>query len=148
MVEARDILENVLIANGSYSVKYPSTLNISLTHSETQTGDNVTILGRLTPQVDSMPVTIYISSANETKEIVSYTLEDGTFSASFQPEALGTWIAYARFNGDETIYESASSTVTIEVVEHPLSKYSFYIFGGIGAVIAVGIIIYVRKSRV
>jgi hypothetical protein len=146
-VKANDTLENVLTANGSYSVKYPSTLNFSSAHAEARLGENITIRGFLTPQAEGTPITLYISSANESKAIVCYTLEDGTFMAGFKPETVGTWIAYARCNGSSSVYESESSSLIVQVDEPLFAKYSFYIFGGMGAVAAIGIVIYVRKSK-
>jgi hypothetical protein len=54
---------------------------------------------------------------------------------------------YASFNGSATVYDSQTSMTTLRVEETMFSKYSLYIFGGIGAVTAVGIVIYIRKSK-
>lgn len=146
-VTADDLLENVLSANGSYPVKYPSTLNFTQVHIGANPGENVTIKGFLSPQAANMPIIVSIASANESKDIICYTLNDGTFSASFVPETVGTWIASARFNGTDTVYGSDASPATIVVEEGMLAKYSLYIFGGIGAVAMVSVVMYVRKIR-
>jgi hypothetical protein len=146
-VNADDILENVLTANGSYTVKYLSSLNFTQTVVEARPGQNVTINGFLTPQVADMPIVISIASTNETKDIICYTLDDGTFSADFKAETVGTSIVSARFSGSATLYESETAVLTIIVEEAILAKYSLYIFGGIGAVAAVSIVLYVRKSK-
>ncbi|MGD0027822.1 MAG: hypothetical protein ABSC91_02675 [Candidatus Bathyarchaeia archaeon] len=146
-VTADDLLENVLSANGSYPVKYPSTLNFTQVHIGTSPGENVTIKGFLSPQAANMPIIVSIASANESKDIICYTLSDGTFSAYFVPETVGTWIASARFNGTDTVYGSDASPATIVVEEGMLAKYSLYIFGGIGAVAMVSVVMYVRKIR-
>jgi hypothetical protein len=146
-VEAADVLENTLRASGSYVVKYPSTLNFTLGQTETSPGHNVTILGNLTPKAQNLPVTIYFISTNSTKEIVCTTLENGSFSGNFKPESTGTWLVYASFNGTSTIYGSETSMVRLTVQEPLLSKYSIYILGGIGAVAAVVVVFYFRKSR-
>ena len=146
-VTADDILENVLSANGSYPVKYPSTLNFTRTLIESNPGGNVTIMGFLTPQIANMPVTVSIASANESEDIVCYTLRDGTFSTSFEPETVGTWVASATFNGTETLYGSDASIATIVVEQSALAEYSLYIFGGVGAVTMISLILYLRKIR-
>ena len=46
-----------------------------------------------------------------------------------------------------TLYGSDSSPATIVVEEAMLAKYSLYIFGGIGAVATVSVLMYVRKIR-
>jgi hypothetical protein len=146
-VTADDLLENVLSANGSYPVKYASTLNFTQVHIGANPGENVTIKGFLSPQAANMPITVSIASTNESKDIICYTLNDGTFSASFEPETVGTWMASARFNGTDTVYGSDASPATIVVEEGMLAKYSLYIFGGIGAVAMVSVVMYVRKIR-
>ena len=147
IVRACDKLENVMTANKTYPVKYTSTLNFSLNGKSVRIGDNITVKGFFSPPVGDVPITIYLVSTNDTKRAICYTLEDGMFSASFKPETLGKWIVYAEFNGTDSIFETSSPWLTIEVVETLFSKYSFYIFGGIGAVVAVSIVIYVKKSR-
>lgn len=148
MVEASDVLENVLVAYGNYSVKYPSALNLSLISEAVYLGENITVRGRLTPPAENLPITVYFISANESKQMVCYTLENGTFTAGFKPEALGSWRAQARFSEGEFRYGSVSLELTIKVEEPPLLvKYGLYIGGGIGVIAIVGVIIYWKKSR-
>jgi len=147
-VEANDVLENVLVASGSYSVKYPSTLNIPLIHEIVHLGENITVKGYLTPSAEGVPIMVYFTSANESKIIVCYTGENGTFTASFKPETVGTWSVQARFDGDVSMYESVSPQLMIKVEEPTFfMKYSLYIGGGIGAVAIIGVIIYMKKSK-
>jgi len=147
-VEAGDVLENVLVASRSYSVKYSSTLNLSLVGEVVVLGENMTVRGYLTHPDGDLPITVHFTSTNESKEIVCYTLANGTFTASFKPETVGTWKAQARFTEDGFRYESISSQLTI-VVEEPslLVKYRLYIGGGIGAIAVVGVIVYLKKFR-
>jgi hypothetical protein len=44
-VEVEDLLKNVLLANGSYVVKYPSTLNLTLLQESIHIGENITVKG-------------------------------------------------------------------------------------------------------
>jgi len=111
-------------------------------------GENITVRGYLTPSVEKLPTTVYFTSANESKQIMCYTLANGTFTASFRPETLETWKAQAKFGEDEFRYESSSSQLTIRVEEPPLLvKYSLYIGGGIGVIAVIGVIVYWKKSR-
>jgi len=147
IIDACDILENALIANGSYPVRYASTLNLSSAQLEARVGENVTISGFLDPRTEGMPVAIYLSSGNETKEMVCYTLEDGTFSVSFKQDAVGLCMVYARFDGSSSLYESESSRLILHIDQPLLVKYAFYIFGAMGGIIAVGMAVYMKKSR-
>lgn len=147
-VEASDVLENVLIAFGNYSVKYPSALNLTMTSETVYLGENITVKGHLTPPVENLSITVYFTSPNESKQIVCYTLPNGTFTASFKPEILETWEAQAKFSGDELRFESLSPQLTMKVEEQPLlMKYGLYIGGGIGAIALIGLVIYLKKSR-
>jgi hypothetical protein len=147
-VEACDVLENYFVAYGNYSVKDPSQLNVASSHETVHLGDNITVKGHLTPQRENLSITVYFTSANETREVICYTIENGTFTASFKPENLGVWKAIAEFSGDESTYESVSSQLTIKVEEQPLlMKYSLYIGGVVCAIVVIGVVVYVRKSR-
>ncbi len=146
-IDAVDSLENAMAANGSYAVKYLSTLNFTSIPTGAKPGDNITITGILTPAAKDMFVTIHFLSSNDTQEIVCTTLDDGSFSGSFESQTTGTWLVYASFNGTATIYETETPMVTLKIEDTLLTKYSLYIFGGFGAVTAVGIVLYIRKSR-
>jgi len=147
-VEASDVLENVLVAYGNYSVKHPSVLNLTMIGEAVCLGENITVRGDLTPAAEGLPVTVYFTSANESKQITCYTLADGTFTASFKPEIVDAWKAQAKFIGDEFRYESLSSQLMIRVEEPPFwVKYSLYIGGGICGIAIIGVIVYWRKSR-
>lgn len=147
-VTANDVLENVLAANGSYPVKGALVLNMSLAHEIVTLGENLTVRGNVTPSTETLLITVYFSSANGTKQVTCYTRADGTFTASFKPEILGMWEIQARFDGDSTLYESATSQLTGEIVEPSiLVQYSLYIGGGIGAAVIVGAVVYWKKSK-
>lgn len=146
-VEAYDVLENSLAVNGSFSVKYDSLLNLSQVATSARLGENLTIVGFFVPEVADIPVTVYISLGNETREIVSFTEADGTFKAYFSAETVGTWVAYAKFNGSSSIYECESALMMVQVEESMLAKYQYYIFGALVAVIAAGVAVYVKKSK-
>jgi len=146
-VEALDALFNVLAVNGSYLVKNPSTLNISLNAEKVCVGENITVRGYLTPEAGGVPIIVQFDSANVTREITCYTLENGTFTVNFAPNATGMWGVQARFEGDDCVYGCLSSQQMVEVEEVSLIvRYAPYI-GGIGAIAVIGIIIYVKKSK-
>jgi hypothetical protein len=147
-VEADDVLENILVVNGSYFVKHPSTLNISLAHDTVRLGENITVNGCMTPATDDAQVIVRFTSLNETREMVCFALEDGTFAASFRPETIGEWSVQARFEGDAYVFVGESEWLTVKVEEQPFFvKYSLYIGGGLGAAALVGVVVYFKKSK-
>lgn len=146
-ITAKDVLENILNANGSYLVKYLSTLNLTSVPMATRLGENVTLRGSFTPKIEDVLIVIYVSSENETRQIQSFTLQDGTFVASFEPDTVGAWFAYAGFNGSSSMYDSESLPLTIQVDEPLYAQYSFYILGGVSAITAIGLVVYVKKFK-
>jgi hypothetical protein len=147
-VEANDTLKNILVAERSYPVKNELMLNLTLNHDIVTIGENIIVQGNTGLISSSIPIIVYFNSANDSKQIVCYTEEDGTFTASFIPEALGTWEVVAKFDGDALLYESVSQRLLAKVVEPPLlSKYSLYIGGGIGGAAIISIIILWKKSK-
>jgi hypothetical protein len=147
-VEANDTLKNVLFAENSYPVKNELMLNLTLVQEVVTLGDNVTVLGNVTPVNGTIPISIFFTSTNGTKKIVCYTEANGTFSASFKLETLGMWEVQARFGGDAFLYENVSGLVSVEVVEPSiLVKYSLYIGGGIGVAVVVIALVFWRRSK-
>jgi hypothetical protein len=148
-VEAVDVLKNILFVNGSYSIKHPSMLNISLTAERVYVGENVTVKGYLNPEAEGIPIIVQFDSANDTIELVCYTLENGTFTVNVRPNATGAWGVQARFDGNNYVYASLSPLLLVRVEEPPAYvKYAPYI-GGIGAIAigVIGVVIYVKKSK-
>jgi hypothetical protein len=147
-VTANDVIQNVLYASGVYTVKHSSTLNVSLVHNAVTIGDNITVRGYLTPPEEHLKITVTFASLNITKSVTCFTFENGSFIASYRPEILGVWEVQAAFAGDDIRYESTSPHFTARVDEPSiLVKYSLYIGGGVGAVIAASVVVYFRKFR-
>jgi hypothetical protein len=146
-VRAFDFLENMLTANGSYSVKYDSLLNWTRVPKTVAPNENFTVEGRFAPEIGGIPITVYLSAGNVTRERVCFTLENGTFKAELAPDTVGTWVIYAECDGSSSIRAGESPLMTIVVEEAVLAKYSYYIFGAVGAIIAIGMGLFVRKSR-
>jgi len=146
-VEALDALVNVLFADGGYSVKHPSTLNISLIKEEAYLGENITVKGYLSPEAGGVPIIVQFDSGNETRETVCYTFENGTFTVNFKPTVTGMWDVQARFDGDNYVFGSVSPQLMVKVEEQsPLVRYGPYI-AGVSAIAVIGIIIYLKKSK-
>lgn len=147
-VEANDVLKNILAANGSFWVKQPTALDLTLVNKVVHIGENITVRGNFTPNTESIPITVYFNSANATKKIECLTLVDGSFSVSFQTEDLAAWEIQARFNGTGSYYPCSSESLTIKVEEPTfLMRYSLYIGGGAATTAVIGAVVYVKKFK-
>ena len=147
-VEAADVLENFLVYDGSYTVKYDSQLNLTLKAEAISIGENITLTGLVNPPSENLSVTLIYTSANGTFQQTVITSADGTFTASFKPSVEGDWIVQAMFEGNNMLYRSLSPSLRFEVGPPSfLSQYSMYIYAGAGAGIAVIAVVYLRKRR-
>jgi hypothetical protein len=147
-VEALDVLLNVLSVNGSYVVKNPSVLNVSVVAETVFFGGNITVRGYLSTEVVGVPIVVQFDSANETRQIMCSTLENGTFTVTFMPTTLGVWGVQARYDGDDYVYGSVSAQLMVRVEEAPLYvRYAVYYFGVVTAVVLVSIVVYLKKSK-
>ena len=68
-IEAVDVLKNKLEAAGNYTVKEPSTLNITAVEEKIRLGENITIAGVLTPNDNYSRVEVQFSSINSTQTV-------------------------------------------------------------------------------
>jgi hypothetical protein len=147
-VEAADVLESVLVYNGSYTVKYDSQLNLTLTVEAIPLGENITLTGLITPPTGNLSITLSYTSVNETFQQTVYTLADGTFTASFKPSAEGNWFVQAVFEGNSMLYGSSSPSLKFKVEPQSfLTQYSMHIYAGAGAGIAIIAVVFVKKRR-
>ena len=147
-LEATVFLENLLTHSGNYTVKYASTLSLNLKRKVVTVGENITLTRFVSPVTENLSITLIYASTNGTFQQTVHTLANGTFKASFKPKSEGEWTVQAVFQGSDTIHPSSSSILKFRV-EPPsfLSKYSIYIFAGIGAVACMAAVIYVKKFR-
>ena len=149
-VEAFDFLDNIIIINGSYTVKYPTYFNFTLGRETIALGENLSISGSVRPtigSVDARVKLIFTAPNGSTVEQYHY-LQDSNFSASFKPSFLGSWSVQAQFLGDQARYETLSDAVNFVVAEPSfMSKYSMYIYAGIGAIFAVAVVVIMLRRR-
>jgi len=147
-VEAPDVLENILVYKGNYTVKYDSQLNLTLETEAISIGKNITLTGLITPQSENLPITLVYTSANGTFQQTVFTSADGNFTASFRPSAEGDWIVQAEFEGSNMLFGSLSPSLRFKVKPPSfLSQYSTYIYVGAVAGIAVVAVVYIKKRR-
>jgi hypothetical protein len=149
-VVATDMLRDVLVANGSYSVKMSSSLNISLVRQAVTLGENIIVTGNLTPASGGESISLYFVSGNESETVVVYTIQDGSFTASYKPDVSGEWSIQARFFESDMMYGNITSELPVQVNEPSFfAVYSLYIIIGAGgsAAAAVVAVLFLRKWR-
>jgi len=150
-VEAFDMLDNMMSINGSYTVKYPSNINFTLSSKTITFGENISINGFIRPITEfaNASIKLIFAASNGSKVAQYYLQTDGNFSASFKPSFLGPWSVKAQFIENQVMYESVSNTLQFVVLEPSfMVKYSMYIYAGIGAsVMAVAVLVIIRRRR-
>jgi hypothetical protein len=150
-VDAFDILDNMMTINGSYTVKYPSSINFTLSSEAITLGENMSINGFVRPITESANASVkLIFMASNGSTIAQYypVQTDGNFSASFKPSFLGSWSVKAQLIENQMMYESVGDTLQFVVLEPPfMVKYSTYIYAGVGAIVMVVIVLVVWRRR-
>ena len=149
-VNATDVLKNNMTATGNYTVKQQLTLNITAVKDPIRLGENITITGTLTPnQTIIQKLKCNISSSNSTQTLNCTVSQDGTFTASFKPDASGVWEVSATSPETQTSWRCDSEPLAVTVNEPPIYvKYSLYIIIGMVAASAVGAAVWFLKFRV
>jgi hypothetical protein len=138
-VVANDTLMNNLRAEGNYTVKQSSRLNITAIENNIRVGDNITITGVLTGQTTSSPISVLFMSALYTETAEVKTLPDGTFTASAIANSSGVWAVQAYFIGGDIAYSSDSNQLAVQVEELSfVAANGMYI--GSGFFVAMGVI--------
>jgi hypothetical protein len=149
-VAAADTLENNLTATGEYGIKQViKFISFNLTQETVLSGFNTTFTGQIEDAAVGEFVTVQLMSTTETESVKTLVDVDGSFTASFMPNATGTWTAQATFEGTSKLYETASSVVQFKVSElNFVQKNSLFIgVGFIAVVAAFGAIVYIKNKR-
>jgi hypothetical protein len=148
-VTANDTLMNWLEAAGNFTVKLPSTLNVTLPADVVRAGDEVVVSGKVTGVNDTTVVTLTLFSSNETATMDYLTEEDGVFTAAFIANTTGTWGVQAQFLGNTYMYPSNCGMLRLEVEEPSFyAKNGLFVGGGfLGAVAILAAVAYMRKRR-
>ncbi|UCB60770.1 MAG: hypothetical protein JSW72_01530 [Candidatus Bathyarchaeota archaeon] len=149
-VESYDYLDNLLTLNGSFSVKHSTFVNVTLGRETIALGENLSLSGFVRPALGSTDASVKLifTTSNGSKVVQHHPVRNGNFSASFKPSFMGVWSVQAQFDGDSARYESLSDVVNFVVAEPPfMSRYSMYIYVGIGAIFVVVVVVIVLRRR-
>mgnify|MGYP005831567721 CR=1 FL=1 len=145
-----DVMDNEAVYHNSYVVKYATATNVTLRTQVFGFGKNITISGFVTPAEGNLSVTVNFTPNNGSiiqRHVL--TLANGTFYASFTPNATGKWSVEATFEEDSLHFGSTSGEVEFSVVEEGdfFSNYSMYIYGAVGIVAAVVVVVVFMRRR-
>jgi hypothetical protein len=147
-INATDVLENSLEASGSYTVKDPATLNITVTKDKIVLGQKIIVTGTLTPNFNDSKVNVQFASVKSVETLNCTVNNKGTFVASWKPDASGLWAVTASSPETQMTYSGYAQELTVTVTPPPFYvKYSLYIIIGFVALIAVGGVVYFIRSR-
>jgi hypothetical protein len=152
-VEAYDYLDNVMRINGTFLVKYPTHMNITLDSPTIVLGQNLSISGLMSqpsqPELDRVNLMLISSNGSKLAQYVSVDT-NGSFVGSIRPNSLGSWSIQVHFMEDQLRFESFSEIIPFSVVEPSfISKYSIYIAGAgiIAAFVVIFIVIMIRRRQ-
>jgi hypothetical protein len=147
-VEAKDSMQNTMNANGEYSVKQQTTLNIESVNGNITLGGNLTISGVLSPFINNATVTVQFMTTNATDSMFAKVNNDGTFITNYKPTSSGILLASAFLGETQTNWRSDSNQLTLNIKEPPIYvKYSLFIIIGIATASAVSGVVYFLKFR-
>jgi hypothetical protein len=147
-IEAVDLLRNVLMTSGNYTVKMASTLDYVIIKDEIQLGENVTVSGGLSPVTNASTVRLDIFGTNYNKNLTCPVESNGTFGATFKPPTAGVYFISATSLETPVAFEASGSELMFSVAEPPLYvTYSIPIIGIIVAASVAGSLLYFFRFR-
>jgi hypothetical protein len=128
--------------------KTTMSITCNVTEESITIGENITVTGSVYPIVENLNVTLVFTTSNATIEQYAYTNLNGTFTASFKPNLIGSWRVQTRLDGDDLRCEAYSELKPFRVNDTWINQYGIYIMGAAVAVVAVLVIgFFVRRRR-
>ena len=128
--------------------KTTMSITCNVTEESITIGENITVTGSVYPIVENLNVTLVFTTSNATIEQYAYTNLNGTFTASFKPNLIGSWRVQTRLDGDDLRCEAYSELKPFRVNDTWINQYGIYIMGAVVAVVAVLVIgFFVRRRR-
>jgi hypothetical protein len=143
----------------------PTNISLSLSANSVKLGDSLVVSGAVTPSqsgfspVSNVSVTLTLTKPDATASTTTVTTgSDGSFSATYTPDASGNWQVEASWEGDVSYLGATSSAEPFSVTNTSSSSgggasipvMDFYIIGAVVAVVIivviVGLLFFRRKS--
>ncbi|RJS89317.1 hypothetical protein CW700_04805 [Candidatus Bathyarchaeota archaeon] len=113
LVQVFDLVGNSAIDEGSYTVKYPTQVNCSVSRETIRVGEDLTVSGRISH--GGVTVTLVYESEGETVLREAMANATGFFTDTYTPTKTGTWTVQARWEGNATCQAGVSSNVSFTV---------------------------------
>jgi len=149
-ITAIDVVGNKAQYLNSYAVKYPTVTNCTTRTRVWTLGRNATVSGFVRPAASNLTVEVTFTPQNGSAiERYVQTLTDGTFFASFSPNATGKWAVQATCLEDNLHFASVSESIEFSVVKgnNVLSGDMIYICSAVGMVTITAIAVVVIRRR-
>jgi len=124
-----------------------STLSCTVSKSTVTIGDSVTVSGSIQPKVQDIDLTLSITApdGSETTEVL--TSDDGSYSYTFAPDALGDWSTQVSWGGDLGHSESVSDSIGFTVEEAETGGGGIPGFPLLAVVLGVCLVLLARRKR-
>ena len=100
-------------------VSVTSTLSCQLSKTRVQFGNTATITGTFTPKKGEVTIEFALKTKDSITKKWAWTLEDGTYSLEFEPEAKGSLWIQGHVLGDGLVYTDATSEQVELTVVNP-----------------------------
>jgi hypothetical protein len=123
------------------------TLFCNVTSRTLTIGENVTVVGHVTPGEANVTVVVKFIGSNSTGTRVVSTYANGTFVVGWEPDTLGLWQINAYVAEDASRNAAYSSTISFMVNDTFLNQYLFIILGVVGGVAGVVVVLFIIKRR-
>ncbi|MDG6223405.1 MAG: hypothetical protein QCH99_09115 [Candidatus Bathyarchaeota archaeon] len=122
-------------------------VSCNVTSKTVEIGENITITGVTIPRAANLSVNLVFIDQNTTTTKRVITDENGTYTAKWEPTAMGIWQVHANLAENDTLSQAYSNVTTFTVTDTFLNQYFIYIIGGGGGAAAVSAIVFIRKRR-
>jgi len=128
--------------------KTPMSITCNITKESITIGGNITITGSVYPIVENLTITLVFTTPNGSIiEQHVYTNSNGTFTASFKPNPIGSWRVQTKLSGDDLRCEAHSELKPFQVKDTWINQYKIYIMGAVAALVAVLVIGFFLRRR-
>jgi hypothetical protein len=147
-VFATDVLKNNMTATGNFTVKEPLSLSIDAVKNSIRLGENITIEGTLSSNVNDSLVFVQFNFSNQSQTLNCTAMDNGTFRAMYKPTSSGNWSVSANVPETGLSWRCDSQPLTVQVNEPPLYvKYGLYVVIGMIAASAAGGAVWYFRFR-
>jgi hypothetical protein len=140
------------VAPGQVSASFrkldPTTLTLEVSPTMATEGSAINIRGQLAPAAANQEITLYVTSSRSPITVLgtTWTLQNGTFTYTWQSDVGGQVDVYASWAGNEQYAGTTSSTTALTLI--PLFLLASFVAVGVVIVLGtVAVAMYRKKQR-